>query len=250
MKYKISLISDTHTKHNQIVTSKSLRKNDQPLDLPGGDILIHAGDFMSSGYDRQEALDFFQWFDEIDNYDTKVFIAGNHDRIMELDPDWANGILTGYKTIEYLQDEWIAMYHDGPNGDHSEDTVRIYGSPWQPEFFNWAFNLPRNGEEMKARWDAIHNFTDILVTHGPAHGYLDIPGGQSIRVGCEMLRHRVDVLKPKIHVCGHIHGSWGYYFNGHTHFFNASVLDERYMYTHAPFNFEWDNITNEIIWQK
>jgi Icc-related predicted phosphoesterase len=77
---------------------------------------------------------------------------------------------------------------------------------------------------------------------------LDIPGGQSIQVGCEMLRHRVDEIRPKIHVFGHIHGSHGYYYNGHTHFFNASILDERYNYANLPFTFEWDQATNEIKW--
>lgn len=232
---KITLISDTHTKHNQL-------KND----LPGGDILIHAGDFMSTGYSPYEAEEFFNWFDKIDNYDDKIFIAGNHDRWMQDEPDEAQSILTGYKTIEYLQDEDFVLYFDGPNGDWSEDNIRIYGSPWQPEFFNWAFNLPRNGEEMKAKWDAIPTNTDILVTHGPPYGYLDIPGGQSIRVGCEMLRYKVDEIKPKIHVFGHIHGSYGHYFNGDTHFFNTSVLNERYNYTNHPFNFEWNKETNEI----
>jgi Icc-related predicted phosphoesterase len=243
-KYKITLISDTHQKHNQLSTTKSLRKMDQPLDLPGGDILIHAGDFMSSGYNQMEAVMFFQWFDEINNYDTKVLIAGNHDRWIQDENEEARRLISDfYPTIEYLQDEGMGLY------DMDEDySIKLYGSPWQPEFCNWAFNLPRNGEEMKARWDAIPDNTDILVTHGPPFGHLDIPGGNTIRVGCEMLRYRVDEIKPKIHVFGHIHGSWGHYFDGHTHFFNASVLDERYSYAHIPWNFEWDNITNEITW--
>ena len=232
---KVTLISDTHSKHRQLSS-----------DLPGGDLLIHAGDFMNSGYSSYEAEEFFNWFDKIDTYDTKVLIAGNHDRLMENDPEWASGILTGYKTIEYLQDEDLVLYYDGHNGDFPEDNVRIYGSPWQPEFNNWAFNLPRNGEEMKARWDAIPTDTDILVTHGPPFGYHDIPGGDSIRVGCEMLRYRVDEIKPKIHVFGHVHGGYGYYYNGHTHFFNASVLNERYNYINKPFHFEWDRATNKI----
>jgi hypothetical protein len=158
-------------------------------------------------------------------------------------------VLDRYHSIDYLQDEEWVLYFDGPNGDMPEENVRIYGTPWQPEFYDWAFNLPRNSEEMKSRWDAIPSNTDILVTHGPAFGYLDIPGGgQNIRVGCEMLRHRVDEIHPKIHVFGHIHGSYGHYFNGHTHFFNASVLNERYAYANLPFNVEWDNITNEITW--
>jgi Icc-related predicted phosphoesterase len=63
-----------------------------------------------------------------------------------------------------------------------------------------------------------------------------------------MLRYRVDEIRPKIHVFGHIHGSWGHYFDGHTHFFNASVLNERYVYSHSPWNFEWDSETNQIEW--
>jgi Icc-related predicted phosphoesterase len=238
MKMKITFISDTHGKHNQL--SK---------DLPGGDILIHAGDFMNSGYYKTEAIEFFKWFDSIKNYDNKIFIAGNHDRLMENEPEMILGELTGYKTIDYLQDEEIGIYHDDLNGELSEDNIHIYGSPWQPEFFDWAFNLPRNGNELKERWNAIPNNTDILVTHGPPFGFLDIPGhGTPMNVGCEMLRYRIDELRPKIHVFGHIHGSAGYYFNGHTHFINASVLNERYAYTNKPLSFEWDNITNEIQW--
>jgi Icc-related predicted phosphoesterase len=148
-----------------------------------------------------------------------------------------------------LQDDELGVYHDDLNGEGSEDNIRIYGSPWQPEFHNWAFNLPRNGDALKARWEAIPTNTDILVTHGPAFGFLDIPGfGTPINVGCELLRHRIDELRPKIHICGHIHGSAGYYFNGHTHFFNASVLNERYVYENVPQTFIWDNQTNQIEW--
>jgi predicted phosphodiesterase len=234
---KVTLISDTHTKHRNCEN-----------DLPGGDLLIHAGDFMNSGYDKTDATKFFDWFNKIDNYDDKIFIAGNHDRIMQNEPEWAQGILTGYKTIDYLQDEQLTLYFDGPNGDFPEDNVHIYGSPWQPEFCNWAFNLPRHGEKMKAKWDAIPDNTDILITHGPPFGHLDTPGGSSVRVGCEMLRYQIDEIKPKIHVFGHIHGGHGYHYNGHTHFFNASLLDERYNYSNLPFIFEWDQATNEITW--
>jgi len=227
---KITLISDTHTKHQNL-----------NLDLPGGDMLIHSGDFMNSGYDKEDVTDFFDWFSSIKGYDKKIFIAGNHDRILENDPTWSTLTIKDYPNLIYLQDEGYSIY------DIEDDSsVKLYGSPWQPAFFNWAFNLPRNGEELKAKWDAIPSNTDILITHGPPFGYLDIPGGQSIRVGCEMLRYRVDELKPKIHVFGHVHGGYGYYFNGHTHFFNASVLNERYKYTNKPFTFEWDQSTNEI----
>ena len=229
---KITFISDTHTRHRDV-----------EADLPGGDLLIHAGDFMNSGYHKEEAEEFFTWFDGIKGYDKKIFIAGNHDRIMQMQPEWATDTLNGYKTIVYLRDEGFAYY------DMDTDrSTKIYGSPWQPEFFNWAFNLPRNGWELEQRWKDIPDNTDILITHGPPYGYLDVPGGKKFQVGCELLRERIDAMKPKIHVFGHIHGSAGYYFNGHTHFFNAAVLDEQYMYTQRPWHFEWDSVTNEINW--
>jgi len=238
MKLTVTLISDTHAKHNRL-----------RADLPGGDLLIHAGDFMTSGYHAHEARNFFEWYDKINNYDFKVFIAGNHDRIMQNEPEKMKGELTGYKTIEYLEDDWMGMYYDGPNGEHPEDIVRIYGSPWQPEFFQWAYNLPRNGEELKARWDAIPHDTDILVTHGPAWGMLDdVEGRRGTHLGCELLTERIKQIRPKIHVCGHIHSGHGHYWDGHTHYFNASVLDEQYMYTQSPWHFEWDSVTNEINW--
>jgi len=237
-KFKITLISDTHAKHDQITK-----------DLPGGDILIHAGDFMTSGYSPYEAEQFFNWFDAINTYETKIFIAGNHDRIMQAVPEWVEMVLDRYHSIDYLQDEEWVLYFDGHNGDLPEENIRVYGSPWQPEFFDWAFNLPRNGEEIKAKWDAIPTNTDILVTHGPAYGHLDFVRYNGINVGCELLAEHINtVSRPKIHVCGHIHQGYGYYFDGQTHYFNASVLDEQYKYANLPFNFEWDNITNEINW--
>ena len=227
---KVTLISDTHTKHNQLKG-----------DLPGGDLLIHAGDFMNSGYNPMEAMEFFKWFDNIDNYDTKVLIAGNHDRWMQDKSEEARGILTGYKTIEYLEDELITIQDgDGPE-------IKIWGSPWQPEFYNWAFNLPRNGEELKAVWDMIPEGIDILITHGPAWGFLDdVEGRRGEHLGCELLAERIKQIKPKIHICGHIHSGHGHYYDGHTHYFNASVLNERYLYSHTPWKIDWNPITNEI----
>ena len=231
----ITILSDTHTKHRYCEN-----------DLPGGDLLIHAGDFMNSGYNPIEAMEFFKWFDEIDNYDFKVFIAGNHDRWMQDKTEESRGILTGYKTIEYLQDDWMIVGDSDPH-DPNIKTAKIYGSPWQPEFYNWAFNLPRNGEELKSKWDMIHEDTDILITHGPAWGFLDdVEGNRNVHLGCELLAERIKQIKPKIHICGHIHSGHGHYFDGHTHYFNASILNERYSYSHLPWNIDWDPITNEI----
>ena len=229
---RITFISDTHTKHRFCES-----------DLPGGDLLIHAGDFMNSGYSKREAIEFFDWFENISKYDSKVFIAGNHDRLMENEIGEMQGILSGYKTIDYLQDEQMTL-----DSDLSEDNVRIYGSPWQPEFYNWAFNLPRNGPELEWIWNKIPDNTDILITHGPAQGMLDTSGPpyNQPNLGCELLAKRINAIKPKIHVCGHIHGGYGYRFENDTHFINASILNERYEYVNKPITADWNKSTNEI----
>ena len=229
---RITVISDTHTKHGLI-----------PLtDLPGGDLLIHAGDIMNSGYNKNDILDFCTWFHSLEQYDKKIFIAGNHDRMFENHPEGVEELLNIYLDIDYLQDEGYDLY------DLDTDTsTKIYGSPWQPEFYSWAFNLPKNSLQLTAKWEAIPNNTDILITHGPAFGTLDTVAGRPWdNLGCELLAERIERLRPKIHVCGHIHSGYGYEFKNGTHFFNAAVLDEQYEYTQKPMTFDWDKETNTI----
>jgi hypothetical protein len=174
------------------------------------------------------------------DYTNKVFIAGNHDWGFQEDPKMCQELLEFYDKVTYLQDNLKLI------GEEHQTSVKVYGTPWQPEFYSWAFNLPRMGWELEQKWVNIPLDTDILVTHGPSWGNLDTVNGQSVPLGCELLTERIKVVKPKIHVCGHIHTGYGYKFDGDTHFFNASVLDERYNLTQKPFTFEWDPVTNEI----
>lgn len=238
---RLTILSDTHTKHGLIPME----------DLPGGDILIHSGDIMNSGYNWNDIYDFCTWFSSLKQYNEKIFIAGNHDRMFENHPEEVQEILNKFLNIDYIQDEEYVSYGDGPNGDHPEDNIRIYGSPWQPEFYSWAFNLPKNGIEIAGKWEAIPDNTDILITHGPSFEVLDtVTGRHYDNLGCELLAQRIEVIKPKIHICGHIHSGYGYEFKNGTHFFNASVLDEQYNYTQKPMTFDWDHITNEIEFVK
>lgn len=222
---RITFISDTHTKHRELSGQ-----------LPGGTLLLHAGDLMNSGRDPRDIYDFCSWFEKQD-YMHKIFIAGNHDRMFETQPDEVMQIIHNYDDIFYLQDESIAI-----------EGAKIYGSPWQPEFYNWAFNLPRRGEELERVWADIPEDIDILITHGPPQGHLDISGPPYNEgdLGCELLRVRVDQIKPKIHVFGHIHGSYGYKFHNGTHFINAAVLTEQYQQLNAPLTVDWDPETNEL----
>lgn len=234
---RLTILSDTHTRHGFIPMS----------DLPGGDILIHAGDIMNSGYNKNDIHDFLYWFSSLKQYDTKIFIAGNHDRMFENHPEEVREWINKHVGVDYLQDEQLTLYYDGPNGDLPENNIRIYGIPHTPEFYNWAFNVPRNSHQMQEIMNKIPENVDILITHGPAFGTLDtVAGRMHDHLGCELLAERIEVTKPKIHICGHIHSGYGYQFKNGTHFFNASVLDEQYEYTQKPMTFDWDKETNEI----
>lgn len=220
----ITILSDTHGKHRQI----------EKENLPGGDLLIHGGDITELGY-THEVEDFCEWFDGQKYYDNKIFIAGNHDFCFEDIPTKINEIVKQYTNIVYLQDENINI-----------DGINIWGTPWQPRFFNWAFNLDRNGEELKAKWDMIPKKTDILITHGPSFGILDVQK-RGTHMGCELMTERIKIVKPKIHIFGHNHYAYGHAFHDDTLHINATVLNERYVYTKPPITIDWNPITGEFI---
>lgn len=229
---KITLISDTHNKHKSITNS-----------LIGGDILIHSGDISSMGYEH-EIQDFCKWFDSIDNYDTKIFIAGNHDWGFQNNVEKVMEIVNSYKTISYLQDETMNV------GIGDDPLVNIYGSPWQPEFYNWAFNLPRLGDELKKYWDMIPDDTDVLITHGPPNEARDFVSNWrqgDVNVGCELLRYRVDQIKPLVHVFGHIHGAYGPAYIKDTLFVNASICTEQYIPSNKPIVIDLHEYDGEIV---
>lgn len=206
---KIDVISDTHTQHGKI-------------ELPGGDILIHAGDISYRGT-IQEIYPFLEWF-AAQPYKHLVLVPGNHDWGFEK----AFGVFADEckrKNITLLSDSGIEV-----------EGVKIWGSPIQPEFCNWAFNRQR-GEEIRRHWDLIPEDTEILVTHGPPMGILD-KTFHNEEVGCLDLYHRIIQTKMKLHVFGHIHEAFGHrYIDGRT-YINASSVDGRYIfrkpgYTHV-----------------
>ena len=177
---KITLISDTHTGHNKL--------NDL---LPGGDVLIHAGDVTSVG-NYTETLDFIKWFDKIDNYDKKIFIAGNHDYLFQQRPDQTLEMILDHESITYLQDSQTFL--------GVENNIKTWGTPWQPEFKSWAFNLKRGSSEIKEKWAQIPKDTQLLITHGPPFGRLDWTTKSYENVGSLELAKRLEVVKPKKHV--------------------------------------------------
>ncbi len=202
----------------QIVCLSDTHNCNERITVPDGDLLIHSGDATSLG-SRKEINAFLAWFSSMP-HQYKIFVAGNHDWLYQEDNRLAR-LLTSNFNIEYLQDSSTVI-----------EGLKIYGSPWQPQFFDWAFNLKR-GREMAEKWEMIPADTDILVTHGPPHGILDkTPHGDF--AGCEELRKKVEEIRPQLHIFGHIHHGYGTCEKFGTTFINAATCDEDYEPSNPP----------------
>lgn len=203
---RLVLMSDTHGYHSRVK-------------VPPGDVLIHAGDFSAYGTE-EELVRFVQWLSNL-SHACKFIVPGNHDKQLEKDP----------RLFDLFGGVAECLFND-------ETTYKGYtfwGSSFQPWFNNWSFNLPRNGEELRKNWAAMPDDCDILLTHSPPHGILD-RSDEGIHCGCELLRERIEVVKPRLSVFGHIHEARG--FNDHTiegvTCVNATLLDGAYRLVHNP----------------
>lgn len=190
--------------------------------LHGGDLLIVAGDLTSSDRHRQY-LDFFHWIAN-QNYKKKIVIAGNHDGLAEKDD-----ILTiANADFDYLEDS--GTQYEG---------LKIWGSPWTARFEGMnphcmAFTVDTD-DELAEKWALIPDDIDILITHSPPFGNLDVTtSGES--VGSFSLWKRYREIHPKVFVYGHIHEAYGAgkRLNNETIFINASIMDERYNPVNQP----------------
>lgn len=212
---RLVIISDTHGEHENI-------------NLPKGDVLIHCGDFSCHGKVR-ELEGFVRWLSKVSpKYGATFVIAGNHELQLEANPSLAdlfNGV------VEYLFNSGVEY-----------EGKYFWGSPFQPAFNGWAFNMLRGGEELRRNWEQVPNNCDVLITHCPPYGILDSTGYQE-NVGCELLRKRIEEVKPKVSCFGHIHEGRGlnYWAIPETTCINATNLDERYKLVHKPVVFDLED---------
>lgn len=195
------------------------------LDVPAGDLLLHAGDLTGHGK-RDEFAHAARWLASLPHRH-KVLVAGNHDFLLQDRPAEARALLAAVPGLVYLMDEEVEL-----------DGVRIYGSPWQPWFYDWAFNLPRDGEELAAVWAKVPTGIDVLLTHSPMHGVVDLTS-RGEPAGCERLRAAMGRIKPRLHVCGHIHEAYGQVVEDGVHHVNASTCDLGYRAVQPPIVVEW-----------
>lgn len=198
-----------------------------------GDIIIHCGDVSIWG-NYKEVEFFIEEYNKV-NFKYKILVPGNHDKLFEKDWKYSQ-TLCEKNNIICLNDSGIKI-----------NNINIWGSPITPRFFDWAFNRNR-GSEIKYHWDMIPNNTDILVTHGPPSGVGLSFVEKILRVddkkrkikedvGCVDLKLKVDEIKPKYHLFGHIHQGYGIYKGENTTFINCSIMNENYEDRNIPIEF-------------
>jgi Icc-related predicted phosphoesterase len=204
---KIWFISDTHNEHEK-------------LRVPEADWVIHCGDESTHGnawLNEPEARRFFEWYAELP-IPSKIYVPGNHSLAVE------NGLIqaSDYPSIRFLIHEQLEI-----------QGLRVFGSPYTPRFHDWAYMKKRT--QLDQVWQTIPEETDILVTHGPPKGVLDLThdseSGGLVQVGCMALRRHVETrIKPRVHAFGHLHdekgiSNFGMYTRGETQFLNCSCCD-------------------------
>lgn len=184
---KIWFISDTHNQHDRLVVP------------PGIDAVVHCGDESTqrkSKWNEAEARAFFEWYARLP-VATRVYVPGNHSTAVE------QGLIRPgeYPGIQFLIHQ--AWHWSG---------LALFGSPYTPWFFGWAYNVHR--PKLEPLWQAIPSETEILITHGPPKGIRDVTrdwrSREPIHVGSQSLTRQVTQrIQPRIHAFGHLHDEQG-----------------------------------------
>jgi Icc-related predicted phosphoesterase len=189
---RIVVISDTHGQHRK-------------LEVPRGDLLIHAGDFTLFSKPPSIVSDFDAWLGSLPHR-SKVVVPGNHEFILE-EPQERSAITNAI----LLMDAGVDV-----------EGFRIWGSPVTP-LYGGAFGMSRAADR-KRHWARIPDALDILITHGPPFGILD-EIGPGRHDGCPELLEAVLEARPRVHVFGHTHAAYGMLRTADTTFVNASLLN-------------------------
>jgi len=166
-------ISDTHGQHRHIA-------------VPDGDLLIHAGDFTMFSRSKAAVIDFNEWLGELP-HKYKVVIPGNHDWKIR-DPEWHNLITAA-----------VLLRNQGTE----LGGLKIWGAMLAPSDGN-----PLGDGTEKDRRDTYSQIPvdiDLLITHSPPFGILDVNQNGGKPQGCRFVLDAVRHVKPQAHVFGHIH---------------------------------------------
>jgi Icc-related predicted phosphoesterase len=190
----IVILGDTHELHREV-------------EVPAGDLLIFTGDFSMFSKSVAAIEDFNEWLGELPHR-WKLAVPGNHEFFLEADPRRRS--LISNATVLIDESIWI-------------DGLKIYGSPMTP-LYGGAFGKSSPSDRVR-HWAGIPDDVDVLITHGPPHGILDLSPGQAERAGDRELMARVnDLPSLRLHCFGHVHGGYGRLEKDDVVFVNAALM--------------------------
>lgn len=178
-----------------------------PKDLPQGDVLCIAGDICPTYNHTVEYQ--FKWIKntwapwcralvEHKTFKYVIFVAGNHDWYFE---GISHPVLGTEETfnaslpvgVHYLRDSEVTL-----------EGKRFYGTPWQPEFCDWAFNA--KSDKLREMFSKIPSGVDVVISHGPPKGYGDTTIYEPLEhLGSWELTGSLKGAEPRYCVFGHIH---------------------------------------------
>lgn len=153
-----------------------------------------------------------------------LIFAGNHDLTLDRalfpqgsqDPSRSISLFSSSRSLTYLCHESATIRLVDPKGPRTE--FKVFGSPYSPRCGPWAFSYDRPetppasqgpGPATSEIWREVPSDVDILVTHTPAQTHCDACPTTKQPLGCEDLRLTLHRVRPRLHVCGHIHHGRG-----------------------------------------
>lgn len=210
--------------------------------LEGGDVLVLGGDYTA----RDKMIQWGEFFHWLKNqpYRKKILIAGNHDNILEKmypkTEQQARELAEIREFLKIMGEETEDFEYLCDSGTEFEG-VKFWGSPWSLHFFGinplcTAFTGSEN--KLAEKFAKIPENIEILITHIPPYGILDLVGS-NYHAGSKNLLKEVCIRSTiKFHVFGHIHEDYGKKIDKrigeHTTFINASHVNRKYQPVNPP----------------
>ncbi|KAM0488780.1 hypothetical protein ACHAP7_000826 [Fusarium lateritium] len=216
VKTRILILSDTH--------GSRFKDGAEPLER--ADVAIHCGDLTDDSklHGFKETIQLLKAIDA----PLKIIVAGNHDfsldnsafkeKISEANrlaqENLSQDIKNEYgdygdarRLLLEARDHGIIFLEEGSHQITLQNgaLLRLYASPYTPatgDSSDWGF-----------QYNGAHDFnidegTDIVITHGPPHGVMDMSRERK-RIGCPQLFRAIARAQPRLHCYGHVHNSWG-----------------------------------------
>jgi hypothetical protein len=213
-------------------------------EIPACDLLIVAGDvcpdrfgpFMAAHDPRQQQAGFDRnvrpWL-AVTPATHKLLTWGNHDWCGQMCSFESDSPRHASSTeLQILVDERTTV----PMASQAVERVSVWATPWSNKFMRWAFM--KQPSDLEHVYAAIPDGIDILVSHQPPlyHGdrTFNADSGRVEHVGSRELLDAIERVRPRLVICGHVHGGFGRYEHLGIPIYNVSVVDEGYRLVNPP----------------